>query len=300
MRLKGALLNVIDHAFNRHDNCSIYFDCRVALGKCTTSSYNSNGDWLDVLGGAALETELRAQFTKRLTSDAQLEKLEGGMSTQRNESLHQMQRRMSPKSYSHGGSSTGRARQAVTHSVWNDGSEANAAALETELGLPHGEKTAKGLAVFDSERRYHRKRERDPASKARRRRAKAARKTRDAPQPGQRGPSYRAHAGWDNDSGEDEGEEGSDEDGEADDWGCLEVTEADVGRRFPSYNSLRGADVCVLAAAYPDVELEGCNSIGWRGEITNVGGVGEARKVQVFSSWFRLSDAGLIRPLSQE
>ena len=111
MRLKGALLNVIDHAYNRHGNCSQYFDCPVALGKNTKSSYNAKGEWLDVLGGAALETELRAQFSKRLTSDAQLEKLDGGMSTQRNESLHQMQIRMAPKSRSYGGTNTGEARQ---------------------------------------------------------------------------------------------------------------------------------------------------------------------------------------------
>ena len=111
MRLKGALLNVIDHAYNRHGNCSQYFDCPVALGKKTKSSYNAKGEWLDVLGGAALETELRAQFSKRLTSDAQLEKLEGGMATQCNESLHQMQIRMAPKSRSYGGTNTGEARQ---------------------------------------------------------------------------------------------------------------------------------------------------------------------------------------------
>ena len=44
MRLKGALLNVIDHAYNRHGNCSQYFDCPVALGKNTKSSYNAKGD----------------------------------------------------------------------------------------------------------------------------------------------------------------------------------------------------------------------------------------------------------------
>jgi|TARA_B110000196_G_C21003393_1_gene594104 hypothetical protein len=183
--------------------------------------------------------------------------------------------------------------------VWNDGSEANAAALETELGLPHGKMTAKGLAVFDSERQYHRKRERDPASKARRRASKATRSKRDAPRPGQRGPSYRPHAGWADDSGEDEGEEGSDEDDEADDWSGLEVTEADVVSRFPVYAALRGADVCVLAAAYPDVELEGRDSIGWRGEITGVAGAGDERVVEVFSSWLKLSDVDVIRPLSQ-
>lgn len=298
MRLKGALENVIDHAFNRHDNCLKYFECPVARGKRTRSSYNSNGDWLDVLGGSALEAELRSQFRKRLTSDAQLEKLKGGMSTQHNESLHTMQRRMAPKSYNYGGSSTGRARQASTHSVWNDGSEATAVALETELGLPHGELTASGFAVFDSERLYHRKRKRDPAFKAKRSSAIAARKKRDAPRPGQRGPSYRPHAGWDDDPS---GEESSDEDEEpCDDWSCLEVTKADLARSFPAYHALRGADVCVLAAAYPDVELAGRNSIGWRGQITAVAGAAEARKVEVFSSWFKLSDAKTIRPLKLE
>ena len=291
--------NVINHAYNRHDKCTQYFDCPVALGKRTKSSYNAKGEWLDVLGGAALETELRAQFQKRLTSDTQLEKLEGGMSTQGNEALHQMQRRMAPKVYSFGGTNTGEARQAATHSVWNDGSEVTAAALETELGLPHGEMTAMGLAVFDGERRYHRKRERDPVAKAKQRATKAARKKRDAPQAGQRGTSYRPHAGWDDDSEDDKGGEGSDEDDEADDWSALEVTEADVASRFPVYAALRGADVCVLAAAYPDVEPEGRDSIGWRGEITGIAGAGDERVVQVFSSWLKLSDADVIRPLSQ-
>ena len=79
----------------------------------------------------------------------------------------------------------------------------------------------------------------------------------------------------------------------------VEVTEADVASRFPVYAALRGADVCVLAAAYPDVELEGRDSIGWRGEITGIAGAGDERVVQVFSSWLELSDADVIRPLSQ-
>ena len=95
-------------------------------------------------------------------------------------------------------------------------------------------------------------------------------------------------------------EESSDEDEEAHDWVCIEVTKANLARSFPEFRSLRGADVCVLAAAYPDVELAGHNSIGWRGQITGVAGIAEARKVQVFSSWFKLNDASIIRPLKQE
>ena len=84
-KLKAALLNVIDHAFGRHDNCLKFFDCPNARGagparpkasepRRAGSSFNAAGEWLGELpGGAEVEAVLRREWEARLTSDEKLE-----------------------------------------------------------------------------------------------------------------------------------------------------------------------------------------------------------------------------------
>ena len=53
--LRGALNNVVNHAFNDHSECLKYFECPVAREERQHSSY-TKGKWLDELGGR-LEAE---------------------------------------------------------------------------------------------------------------------------------------------------------------------------------------------------------------------------------------------------
>ena len=284
-KLKGALENVIDHSFNRHDNCLQFFQCPVAKGERTTSSY-PGGKWLDVLSGPAIEAELREQFRKRLTSPEQLRRLMGQMQTQVNESLHTMQISKDPKKNNHGGSNTGHARQHLTHATWNDGLVASSRAVEGELNLPHGQFTARGLGEFDGARLYSRTRSQQPKVKAMRQAARKRRKLLNAPK-GQRRDGYRACSGWDDSDDDEDGGVGEEE---------------LAGAEYPPYSELVGSDVCVLAAAYPDAaERLGADRVGWRGVVSAKRGGGlRAAQVTVFGSWFYLSDATWLQPILQE
>jgi len=284
-KLKGALENVIIHAFNRHDQCLRFFPCPVAEGKRTVSKY-PGGKWLDELSGPAFEAELRLQFWKRLTSPGQLQKLMGQMQTQANESLHSSQISKDPKKNNHGGSNTGHARQNLTHAAWNDGLVASTRAVEGVLNLPHGQYTAWGLGEFDASRLYSRRRSQQPKVKAMRQAARKRRKVLNAPK-GQRCDGYRANSGWDDSDDDEDGGVGEDE---------------LAGAEYPPYSELVGSDVCVLAAAYPDAaEHLGADRVGWRGAVSAKRGGGlQKAQVSVFGSWFVLSDTTRVQPILQE
>jgi len=389
--LRGALLNVIDHFFNRHQNCALYFCCAHVKQPLKPSSL-PGGKWLDELGGATLEAALRADFEKRLTGAVAVEKLLTKMSTQGLESLHNVHATQSPKRLNHEGSGTGRARQSLGHARWNDGVAASTAAVESELGMPHGKLTARGLRDRDRERAYFGARVRTTRVMAMRREARKARKVRDAPRRGGGGGGggrgarggrggrgggvgrggrsgrgggvgrsgggsargsrggrgrggrgsrggYAANSAWDDDddndddndddddddddgrdpcdrssegSGDDDDDDDDDDGGDDDDdggggggssaqggghdWSVVEETEEGVADAHPPWASIVGADVIVLARAWPDFALECEDAIGWRGLV-------EAKRsgcqVCVFGSWFNLNDASKLRPAVQ-
>ena len=98
-KLAAALNNVIDHAFNRHENCCQFFECPVAKKERTKSFFNDAGDWLDTLGGPELETVLRREWEARLTSDERIQLLLHALSTQRVEGFHSLRAQMQRKAF---------------------------------------------------------------------------------------------------------------------------------------------------------------------------------------------------------
>ncbi|KAL1503516.1 hypothetical protein AB1Y20_011996 [Prymnesium parvum] len=82
-KLRGAILNVVDHAFNNHLRCREFFACPCApdahgVIKRTISSYK-NGEWLDLAGGdkeraAKLKQLLKCEFVSA-TSEAHVSAL---------------------------------------------------------------------------------------------------------------------------------------------------------------------------------------------------------------------------------
>ena len=52
-------------------------------------------------------------------------------------------------------------------------------------------------------------------------------------------------------------------------WSEIEVTADNLIEDHPSPSELVGADVCVMAAAYPTYALSRSGAIGWRGEVTH-------------------------------
>ena len=64
------------------------------------------------------------------------------------------------------------------------------------------------------------------------------------------------------------------------------------------YASLRGSDVCVMAAAYPNVALVMRGAVGWRASVCAIRGRQGAEQVEVFGSWLALRNARYIQPVS--
>ena len=201
-KLAGALENVIDHAFGRHDNCLKFFECPCALGKREGSTYNRNGDWLDALGGPQLEAVLRREWKARMTGDDKLKRLLHKWSTQRNEAYNHMHITLHPKWMHLARSDTGLARQKFANAIWNDGDLASTAAVLQKAGIGEaGVLTERGLRAFDNERRQRGKRASTKRGKGLRKKQRKGRTARDKAQHGQAG-AYGAGVGLDSDSDE--------------------------------------------------------------------------------------------------
>ena len=83
-------------------------------------------------------------------------------------------------------------------------------------------------------------------------------------------------------------------------WAEAEVTAEELVKYHPRSTDLVGADVCIMAAAYPKYTLTCSGAVGWRGAITHTRGRGSDKcRVRVLGSWFRLADKTLIRPIKQ-
>ena len=98
--------------------------------------------------------------------------------------------------------------------------------------------------------------------------------------------------------------EGGDEQEEEDAdeaWEDLEVGENECEMAHLTYRELVGSDVCVLEAAFAGwgYRLKRPKTVGWRGQVTNARGGSRSAEVEVFGSWFRLSDKSAIRPIRQ-
>ena len=85
-------------------------------------------------------------------------------------------------------------------------------------------------------------------------------------------------------------------------WAEVEVTAEDLVNEHPRSFELVGADVCVMAAAYPTDTLTCSGAVGWRGTVTHTRGSSSGSdgwRVRVLGSWFRLADETLLRPIKQ-
>ena len=106
-------------------------------------------------------------------------------------------------------------------------------------------------------------------------------------------PPTSPHREWVSSDESDEGEP---------DWSQLEVGSAALAQGYPAYADLLGSDVCVMGAAFaPEFVLHTRGAVGWRGEVTDVRGRSIAHaQVEVFGTWFALSDVQRMRPIRPE
>ena len=82
------------------------------------------------------------------------------------------------------------------------------------------------------------------------------------------------------------------------DWAHLEVRREYLREAHPSVPSLRGYDVCLLAAAYPDYPISG-DAVGWRAKVRRQRKVRAGRvQVDLFEHWHDL-EGGDVVPICQ-
>jgi len=82
-------------------------------------------------------------------------------------------------------------------------------------------------------------------------------------------------------------------------WSEVEVAPTELVKDHPRPFELVGADVCVMAAAYPTDTLTHSGAVGWRAMITHTRGGASKLQVRVLGSWFRLADATFLKPIKQ-
>ena len=131
-RFKAALLNVFDHMFGRHGNCSRYFDCPAAKPGSTHVPPFKLKTWLPT--GGALETQMRMAFSK-LTVDKMVVGLMHTGSTQNVESLNHVRATLRPKYQHHAGSDVADQRHNLGDLRWNEGRLGSTVAVLRELGV---------------------------------------------------------------------------------------------------------------------------------------------------------------------
>ena len=203
-KLKGALLNVIDHAYGRHGNCLKYFECPCARGKRWGSAYNpERRDGLNAMpGGKEAEEVLRREWAARLTAPGKLERLLHGWATQRNEAFNSLHVSLHPKRMHLALTDTGEARLKLAVARFNSGCLQSTREVLQRLGVEQiGAQAERALGALDQKRMSDAKRMREPEQKAKRRERRKRRKVRDAAKPGQAG-TYAAGVGLDADPNE--------------------------------------------------------------------------------------------------
>ena len=175
--LREALLQVIEHAFNRHTNCHKFFACPCGRGGTRPrSSYNADGVWLDARGGPPLEASLRKEVESMTTKHGT--GLLHAANTNVVEAVNGLAVSMTPKSLCVAASAAAPARQAATVARFNDGLASAVGAVMRNVGRPLGTLAQRNLARLDATRRRHGIRKATPRAKLKRRRAQETRKAR--------------------------------------------------------------------------------------------------------------------------
>jgi hypothetical protein len=177
--LRMALLQVLEHAFNRHASCAMYFKCPCVPGlkrqKRIRSSYNKEGEWLDKRGGPQLERVLRELVVSMI--DKHGEGLLHMASTQGCEALNGLAVRMTPKGLCVAFGRAAPGRQAATVARFNDGATAAVGDVMRRVGARTG-LMRESLVRIDKTRSRHSERKGSPWAKGLRKRAAASRRER--------------------------------------------------------------------------------------------------------------------------
>ena len=140
--LRGALLNVLQHAYNDHSNCAKYFNCPCAPGRKTprTASKYKGGEWLSEAGqaGAGGPAKLRKilddKFAK-LTTDVHLIALLHMNDTQVCKAFNSLHASIHPKRKDLSKTVAGKARFYAAIARSNDGLVASVKAVLAKCGL---------------------------------------------------------------------------------------------------------------------------------------------------------------------
>ena len=175
--LEASLLQVVEHAFDKHTHCNKWFSCPcTGASRRVASNYNKDGAWLSERGGQPLKLALVA-LVKKIVRDhgAGLMHL---ADTQGNEAFNGLSACVMPKSLCVAFSDAGPGRLGATVTRYNSGvREAVRDTFErVQIGMPVNTDVA--LRMSDATRARHTIRKKSLRGKSLRKRAKTTRKER--------------------------------------------------------------------------------------------------------------------------
>jgi hypothetical protein len=211
--LKEAILNVKRHAFNDHSRCREFFNCPCAQDgdkppSRTTSSYK-DGLWLHEAGQKEADKKPDKKNVKdellplmdaawnAITTSAHMSALCHPFNTQVCEGLNGLHTSMHPKRRDLSRGPWGRGIQKLCSARFNDGVVESTRAVLSRVGISLGQTAEIILTKDDQKRKTASARKSSIRGKGMRKKAKAARKTRDAPTAGEGGASYGANSAMD-------------------------------------------------------------------------------------------------------
>jgi antitoxin component of RelBE/YafQ-DinJ toxin-antitoxin module len=209
--LREAIMNVKRHAFNDHSRCREFFNCPCAKDgdkepTRTESSYKG-GLWLDEAGKREAEKKglnvkdtllpLMDSAWDAITTPAHMSALCHDYNTQVCEAMNGLHASMHPKRRDLSRGVMGRAIHKLCSARFNDGVCESTKAVLSRMGIPLGQVATIILEKEDQHRRLAAARKNTIHGKSLRKKAKAARKKRDAPTAGEGGASYGANSAMD-------------------------------------------------------------------------------------------------------
>ena len=185
-QMKGAINNVLSHAFNDHSACRSHFRCPCAPNDqgviLRTKSTYKDGLWLDAAGGKEGGEKLRGLLDgewKAITTDAHLDALAHDYDTQICESMNSLHIALHPKRRDMSRSCMGRAIHKLTSARFNDGVLRTVRGVLSHVGITLGRVGEITLAKHDHTRELVAKRKASVQGKGKRKAARQRRLQRD-------------------------------------------------------------------------------------------------------------------------
>lgn len=159
-KLRDAIMNVLSHAFNEHQNCRLYFSCPCAPDEhgivSRPESKFKGGRWLNEVGDATIVQSLREHLTasfNAVTTQAHMDALGHTHNTQICEAVNSLHISLHAKRRNLSRSTMGYLLHVLTAARYNDGLDKSTEDVLAACGISKGHVSCLVLQKFDQKRK---------------------------------------------------------------------------------------------------------------------------------------------------